>query len=90
MQSCFLFSELHGNILRFVTVLGIKKSKKNQMMLRFFVLFPYDVTQLSLFLRFSSEQRECLEKIVITYCSSLTDSVFYFAFSLLQVFKWFL
>ena len=30
------------------------------------------------------------KKIVITDCSGLTDSVFYFAFSVLQVFKWFL
>ena len=30
------------------------------------------------------------KKIVITDCSGLTDSVFYFAFSLLQVFKWIL
>ena len=30
------------------------------------------------------------KKIVITDCSGLTDSIFYFAFSLLQVFKWIL
>ena len=41
-----------GNRMFCVTVSGIKKSKNIQMMLRFFVLFPYDVTQLSLFLRF--------------------------------------
>ena len=41
-----------GNRLLFVTVLGIRKSKNIQMMLRFFVLFSYDVTQLSLFQRF--------------------------------------
>ena len=63
MQSCCLFSELHGNRLLFVTVLGINKSRKNKKMLRFFVLFPYDVMQRSLFLTFSSERRKCLEKI---------------------------
>ena len=47
----FIF-ETAGNRLRFVTMLGIKKSKTIQMMLRFFVLFPYDVMQLLLFLRF--------------------------------------
>ena len=41
-----------GNRLFFVTVFGIKRPYKTQMMLRFFVLFPYDVKQLSLFLRF--------------------------------------
>ena len=41
-----------GDRLFFVTVSGIRKSYKIQMMLRFFFLFPYDVTQLSLFLRF--------------------------------------
>ena len=41
-----------GNRLLFVTVLGIRKSKQIQMTLCFFVLFPYDVTQLSLFQRF--------------------------------------
>ena len=41
-----------GNRLFFVTILGIRRSTQIQMMLRFFVLFPYDVTQLSLFLRF--------------------------------------
>ena len=40
------------NRLFFVTVLGIRRPSKIQMMLLFFVLFPYDVTQLSCFLRF--------------------------------------
>ena len=61
------------------------------MMLRFFVLFPYDVTQLSLFLTFFHlSDGSASKKIVITDCSGLTDSVFYFAFSVLQVFKWIL
>ena len=52
-----------ANRLFFVTVLGITRPYKIQMMLRFFVLFPYDVMQFSLFKSFSSEQRKCLEKI---------------------------
>ena len=61
------------------------------MMLSFFVLFPYDVTQLSLFRRlFHLRDGSASKKIVITDCSGLTDSVFYFAFSVFQVFKWIL
>ena len=41
-----------GNRMFFVTVLGITRPYKIQMMLHFFVLFPYDVTQLPLFLRY--------------------------------------
>ena len=89
MQSCGLFSGLHWNRLLFVTVLGIKKSKKIQMMLRFFVLFPYDVTNL-IFTFFHLSDGSASKKIIITDCSGLTDSVFYFAFSVLQVFKWIL
>ena len=63
MQSCCLFSGLYWNRLLFVTVLGIKKSLKIQKMLRFFVLLPDDVTQISLFQKKLSEQRKCLEKI---------------------------
>ena len=40
------------NRIFFVTVLGITRPQKIQMMRSFFVLFPYDVTQLSLFLHF--------------------------------------
>ena len=40
------------NRMFFVTVLGIRRPSRIKIMLRFFVLFPYDVTQLSLFLRF--------------------------------------
>ena len=43
---------IFGTAWKQITILGIKKSLKIQKMLRFFVLFPYDVTQLSLFLRF--------------------------------------
>ena len=60
-------------------------------MLSFFVLFPYDVTQLSLFLRFFHlSDGSASKQFVITDYSGLTDSVFYFEFSVLQVFKWFL
>ena len=41
-----------GNRLFFIIVLGIRRSNKIQTMLRFFMLFPYDVTQLSLCVRF--------------------------------------
>ena len=67
-----------GNRLLFVTVLGIRKSKKIQMMLRFFVLFPYDVTQLSLLLRFFHLSKvSASKKFIIMDCSGLTDSVFF-------------
>ena len=60
-------------------------------MLNFFVHVPDDVTQLSLFHRFFHLSIVSVsKKFINTDCSGLTDSVFYFAFSLLQVFKWFL
>ena len=61
------------------------------MMLCFFVLFPYDVMQLSLFFKIVHlSDGSASKKIVITDYSGLTDSIFYFAFSVLQVFKWIL
>ena len=76
-----------GNRMFFVTVLGIKKSKKLQMMLRFFVLFLYDVTNFHYFYVFSSERRKCLEKNRHYGLFWSDRFCLFFVFSLLQVFK---